>query len=308
MDAQWPALPYDEWQPTCETLQIWTQIVGKVKLVLSPFLNQYWHVAFRLTARGMTTGTIPYQDGVFEVQFDFLDHRLLLHTSDGQTRVLALRPRAVADFYGDFLGLLSATGIHARINPMTCEVPNPVACDVDREHSAYESDYVRRWWRIQLQTERVLERHRSAFMGKSSPIQFFWGGFDLSHTRFSGRPAPLLQGVPRFLQLSEDQENIACGFWPGNPSSAGVTLGAPAFYAYAYPEPAGFPLAPVQPEAAYYDTRFREFILPYDAVRQAANPEETLLGFFQTTYETAATLAHWDRGALERHVAQVARS
>jgi hypothetical protein len=296
----WPALPYAAWKETCTTLQLWTQIVGKVQLALTPFLNEWWNVALHLTARGMTTGLIPYEDRAFEVRFDFIDHNLCIEMDEGAIKALSLLPRSVAAFYGDIMAMLEALGITVDINPMPCEVPNPISCDVDGTHASYDAADVTRWWRIQLQIAKVLQVHRSSFAGKSSPIQFFWGSFDLNHTRFSGRPAPLPQGMPRFFQLAEDQENVACGFWPGNPNYGGLELGEPAFYAYIYPEPDGFKEAAVRPVAARYDTRLGEFILPYEEVRRAAEPERTLLEFFRSTYEAAADLAGWDRAALER--------
>ncbi|MBV8455487.1 MAG: hypothetical protein JO122_02595 [Acetobacteraceae bacterium] len=299
LDA-WPPLPYAAWKETCETLQLWTQIVGKVQLALTPFLNEWWNIAFHLTARGLTTGLIPYRDRAFEVRFDFVDHNLVIETDEGATRALSLQPRAVAAFYGEVMGMLEALDIAVTINPVPCEIPNPIPCDVNEAHASYDAEYAARWWRIQLQIAKVLQVYRSAFVGKSSPIQFFWGSFDLSHTRFSGRPAPLPQGVPHFFQLAEDQENVACGFWPGNPNASGVELGEPAFYAYIYPEPDGFKEAAVRPDAAYYDPKLGEFILPYEAVRRAAEPEQALLEFFQSTYAAAADLAKWDRAVLER--------
>jgi len=300
MGERWPALPFGAWQDTCETLHLWTQIVGKVKLALVPFLNEWWNVPLYLTARGMTTGLIPYGDRAFEIRFDFIDHNLSIQTSDGGTKLLPLIARPVADFYAEVMAALAALGIEVHITPLPVEIPDPIPCDEDRVHASYDPESVHRWWQIQLQTEKVLQRHRSAFVGKSSPIQFFWGSFDLNHTRFSGRPAPIPQGMPRFFQLAEDQENVACGFWPGNPNYAGVTLGEPAFYAYIYPEPEGFKAASVEPEAAYYNTTLGEFILPYEELRRSAEPERGLLAFFQTTYRAAATLAGWDRQALER--------
>jgi hypothetical protein len=296
----WPVLPYAEWEETCATLHMWTQIVGKVKLALAPFLNEWWQVAFYLTARGLTTGLIPYRERAFEVRFDFINHNLFIETSDGAVKTLSLMPRTVAAFYGDVMAMLRALGITVTINPVPCEVPNPIPCDVNDMHASYDAEYVTRWWQIQLQIAKVLQVHRSSFVGKSSPIQFFWGSFDLSHTRFSGRPSPIPQGVPRFFQLAEDQENVACGFWPGNPNYTGVTLGEPTFYAYIYPEPDGFKEASVRPAAAHYDPRLGEFILPYEDVRRAAAPEQALLEFFQSTYAAAADLAGWDRAALER--------
>ena len=281
---------------------MWTQIVGKVKLELSPFLNEWWNVTFEVTARGMTTGLIPYRDRAFQIDFDFVDHNLFIHTDGGATKTMALVPRTVADFYGDFLDILASTGIEVTINPVPTEVPNPISCDTDRVHSSYDPDFVNRWWRIQVQTAKVLQRFRSPFVGKSSPIQFFWGSFDLSYTRFSGRPATKLEGVPRFFQIAEDQENAAFGFWPGNPNAAGVALGRPAFYSYMFPAPAGYGEAKVRPEAARFDGSLGEFVLAYDDVRQAESPEEEMLAFFQSTYEAGANLAGWDRAALERPV------
>lgn len=297
----WPALPWEAWKETCATLHMWMQIVGKVKIELHPFLNQYWHSAFSVTARGLTTGTIPYRNGVFEVEFDFIDHNLAIRTSEGGRKMLPLVPRTVAAFYAEFMTSLKVIGIEVTINVMPVEVPDPVPFDQDQIHASYDADHVRRWWQIMWQTDRVLQRYRSTFVGKSSPVQFFWGSFDLSETRFSGKTATPPAGGPMFYRLSENQENAACGFWPGNPSAAGVTLGEPAFYAYIYPGPPGYEKATVRPSAAYYNTQLGEFILPYEAVRQSASPEQAILDFCESTYEAAANLAHWDRDALEQH-------
>lgn len=307
MREAWTALPYEDWRDTCDTLHLWMQIVGKVKLALSPFQNEYWHVAFHLTARGITTGVIPYRGRSFEVQFDFVEHNLFVHSSDGQTKALALTARAVADFYADFLDVLAALSIEVLIDPVPSEVPNPISCDVDRVHASYDSEYARRWWEILLRTEAVMEGFRSSFVGKSSPIHFFWGSFDLAHTRFSGRPAPPMQAVPRFMQVAEDQENFSCGFWPGNPTASGIEFGKPAFYAYAYPQPDGFKDARFAPEGAYFDKNLGELILPYDLVRTTEDPEETLLGFLRRSYEVAATLGKWDRAALEARIPEIAK-
>jgi hypothetical protein len=211
---------------------------------------------------------------------------------------MPLVPHTVADFYVDFTAALAGLGISVSINPMPTEVADAIACDVNRRDASYDPDPVHRWWRIQLQLARLLERYRSPFVGKSSPVNFYWGSFDLNHTRFSGRPAPLPAG-PRFYQLAESQENFACGFWPGNPNMAGATPGDAALYAYIYPEPVGFKDAAVQPHAARYDPQLGEFILPYAQVRRAESPEQVILDFFETTYAAAATLANWDRQALE---------
>jgi hypothetical protein len=299
---RWPALPWDDWKNTCETLHMWTQVVGKVKLELAPFLNEWWQVAFALTARGMTTGLIPYRGSAFQVEFDFIDHNLLIQSDGGITKSLALAPRTVADFYGDFMDTLNAIGIEVSINPLPSEVPNPIPFDQNQVNRSYDPDPVNRWWRIQVRTENVLQRYRSTFVGKSSPIHFFWGSFDLNTARFSGRPAPAPEGMPRFFQVAEDQENVACGFWPGNPNAAGVTFGEPAFYSYVYPSPDGYSDVSVQPSAAHFDKNLGEFILRYEDVRQSDSPEEDLLAFFQSTYEAAADLAGWDRGRLEKAV------
>jgi hypothetical protein len=296
----WPALPLADWRETCDTLHLWMQIVGKVKLALHPFLNQFWQVAFHVTARGMTTGLVPAGDGAFDVTFDFIDHTLTIRTSGGGQKTLALAPRCVADFYAEFMGSLRALGIEVAIDPLPVEIPDPIRCDQDRTHAAYDRDYVHRWWQVLVQTEKVLQQFRADFVGKSSPILFFWGSFDLTTTRFSGRPATPPQGAPAFFQLAENQENAACGFWPGNANAAGFTLGEPAFYAYIYPEPAGFKDAAVKPAAAYYHKDLGEFILPYDAVCRSASPAQDLLAFCRSTYDAAASLAHWDRAALER--------
>jgi Family of unknown function (DUF5996) len=307
MDQRWPALAYDEWRETCKTLQLWLQIVGKVKLELVPFLNEWWNVTLHLTVCGMSTGLIPYRDRAFAVDFDFLNHNLAIETSDGKADRLPLISRSVADFYTEFMASLRRLGIEVGINSLPVEIPEPIPYDEDRIHCSYDPVSVQRWWAIQLQTEKVLQRHRSSFVGKSSPIHFFWGSFDLNHTRFSGRAAPILQEVPRFLQLAEDQENAACGLWPGNPNYSGLTLGQPAFYAYIHPEPEGFRAASVRPGAAYYDTRLGQFILRYQDLRRGHEPEEELLAFFQSTYEAGATLAGWDRDALERQSAEAER-
>lgn len=299
MEERWPPLPYGEWKDTCDTLHMWMQIVGKVKLELTPFLNEWWNVPFYLTVRGMTTGVIPYGDRALQVDFDFTEHTLSIQTDDGEKKALALAPRTVADFYADFMEALRNLRIEVTIDPIPTEVPNPIACDVNRVNSSYDPDSVHRWWRIQLETEKVLERYRSGFVGKSSPVHFFWGSFDLNQTRFSGRPAPLPQG-PRFFRLAEDQENVAVGFWPGNPNAAGLTFGQPAFYSYIYPAPQGYSEARVAPDAAYYDTRLGELILRYDDARRMPHPAEAILEFFQSAYEAAANLAGWDRAALER--------
>ena len=296
----WPALPLEEWRGTQETLHLWTQIVGKVKLELTPFLNEWWNIAFAVTPRGLTTGPIPAGDGAFAVDFDFVDHALFVRASDGRTRALPLVPRTVAAFYAEFLATLRAMGIAVAVNPLPVEVPNPISFDADTGHASYDPEPVGRWWRIVLQAERVLQRFRSPFVGKSSPVHFFWGSFDLAATRFSGRPAAPPAGAPRFLQLAETQENFACGFWPGNATMTGFELGEPAFYACVYPAPPGFTAAAGCPGAAFYHPDLGEYLLRYDDVRRAADPERAVLDFFQSAYDAATDLAGWDRRALER--------
>ena len=303
--VHWPALPWDEWQDTCATLHMWLQIVGKVKLALSAFLNEWWQVTFFVSARGLTSGPIPYERGVLDAEFDFLEHNLHLRTSDGGHKALPLMPRSVAGFYTEVMAALGALGVRVTINPVPCEVPNPIRCDENEVNASYDAEYVQRWWRILVGVDRILRRFRSPFVGKSSPVQFFWGSFDLSHSRFSGRPATPPAGGPRFMQLAEDQENFSCGFWPGNFNMAGRTLGQPAFFAYSYPEPAGLKDAAVRPNGASYDAGFGEFLLPYEEVRRADLPDDAIFDFFQSTYEAAATLAGWDRASLEHDYSDV---
>jgi hypothetical protein len=296
---RWPPLPYDEWKDTCETLHLWTQVVGKVKLELSPFLNELWNSGFSVTARGLTTGTMPCRGTVLEVRFDFVDHNLAVLADDGRVKLMPLMPRSVADFYGEFMGILHSLGVDVEITRQPVETPVHVHFDQDHEHTAYDPEYVTRWWRILLSTQMVMQRYRSSFVGKSSPPLFYWGSFDLSEVRYSGKPAPTSPG-PRFYQVAEDEENIACGFWPGNPTAAGVELGHAAFYSYTNPAPQGFGDARVEPDAAHFDRQLGEFILSYDDARQSQSPDETVLQFFRSAYDAGASLGAWNRGALER--------
>ena len=299
--AAWPELPLAEWRETQETLHRWLQIVGKVALARTPFLNQWWHVGYSLTTRGLTTGLIPDGERAFGIDFDFIGHALTITTTTGEQRALPLIPRSVAAFYEEFFTTLASLDIRVTIDPMPVEIVNPIPCDVDHERDAYDAAAVERWWRIMLSTELVLQRYRTPFVGKASPPLFFWGSFDLTMTRFNGRPASLPPGAPVFMQLAEDQENVACGFWPGNANYAGLELGEPAFYAYIFPEPASFPAASVRPAAASYRRHFGQFILPYAAVRALPDPAAGVLDFFTSAYEAAAESAGWDRAALERH-------
>ena len=291
----WPALPYEAWKDSLDTLHMWTQIVGKVKLELVPFLNEWWQVAFTVTARGLTTSTIPFGRRVFQVDFDFIDHRLDIHVGDGTSRSIPLLPRSVADFYHEFMAALEELGIQVKITTMPVEVENTIPFDQDHVHASYDPAYIRRWWGILLQVDRLLQRYRSPFVGKSSPVLFWWGSFDLSETRFSGRPAPKREWPARWMALGADQEQASAGFWPGSGK-----LQAPAFFAYTYPEPPGCPDATIRPDAGFYHPDLSEFILPYDEVRMSPSPDQMILDFFQSTYEVGATLAGWDRATLER--------
>jgi hypothetical protein len=300
----WPSLPLDEWQDTCTTLHLWTQIVGKTRLALAPMENHWWQVPLYVTARGLTTSPIPSDERSFEAEFDFLEHRLHLRSSDGRTRALPLAPRSVADFFAEYVAALDALGIAVRIHPAPNEVPVAIPFAQDREHASYDPEAAARWWRILEQVDRVLKRFRGRFLGKASPVHFFWGSFDLAMTRFSGRRAPRHPGgvpnCPDYVMVEGySHECSSCGLWPGSGN-----LREPTFYAYAYPTPAGYDQAPVRPEAARYSRELGEFILPYEAVRTAPDPDAVLLDFLQSTYEAAADLAQWERGALDRPPAE----
>jgi hypothetical protein len=294
-DEVWPALPYAEWKETYATLHMWMQVVGKVRLKLTPFLNQWWNVTFAITARGLTTSTIPFGQRMFQVDFDFIDHRLSIHVSNGNSRSMALRPRSVADFYVEFMHMLTSLGIDVQITLDPVEVENGIPFPDDRVHAEYDAGYVSRCWRILLGVSRLLERYRTPFVGKSSPVQFWWGSFDLATTRFSGRPAPPRNWPTRWMELGADQEQALAGFWPGNDR-----LPEPAFVAYTYPEPPGCRTATIRPDAAFFHPELAEFILPYEKVRLAADPDRMILDFYRSTYEIGATLAGWNRTALER--------
>lgn len=299
-EAVWPALPLAEWRDTYATLHMWTQIVGKTRLALAPMQNHWWQVTLYVTPRGLTTSSIPCGTRSFAVEFDFLDHRLHLQTSDGARGGFALEPRTVADFFARYLTALRALGIEPVLRPVPVEVETAIPFAADRTHAAYAPDAARRCWQIIAQTERVMQRFRGRFVGKQSPAHFFWGSFDLATTRFSGRPAPLHPGgapnCPDYVMVEAySHECSSCGFWPG-----GGAIAEPAFYAYAYPEPAGYATHPVRPAAAAYNRQIREFILPYEVVRTAPDPDALLLEFLQSTYEAAAGLGQWDRAGLDR--------
>jgi len=294
----WPALPYYSWKNTCSTLHMWTQIVGKVRMRLTPLLNHWWNVPLYVTARGLSTSRIPYGDRAFELRFDFVTHQLVLETSDGLVKALELEPRPVADFYAEFMAMLRSAGIDVKIWRMPVEVPYPIPFDQDRAHASYDREAVGKFWRILLSVDTVFTRFRSGFIGKSSPVHFFWGSFDLAVTRFSGRRAPERPGADPVTREAYSHEVSSVGFWPG-----GSGISDAAFYSYAAPEPRGFREARVRPERARYDTQLNEFILMYEDVRATASPSATLLEFCQSTYEAAAELGNWDRSALERPIA-----
>lgn len=298
----WPSLSLEAWQDTYATLHLWTQIVGKIRLAQTPWLNHSWHVTFEVTPRGLRTPPIPHGTRTFQIEFDFARHQLVIQTSDGDVRLIALRPCAVADFYAEVMTTLRETRLPVRIVTKPNEVEAPIPFEQDHVHASYEPEYANRLWRLLVQADRVLKTFRARFGGKSSPVHFFWGSFDLAVTRFSGRPAPPHPGgVPNLPDwITRDaysHEVSSAGFWPG-----GGPVPYPVFYSYAYPELPGFKDARVLPENAFYSDALREFFLPYDAVRQAESPDDMLLEFLQSTYEVAATIGGWDRQALERPV------
>lgn len=298
----WPSLPFEEWHATCATLHLWTQVVGKIRLAQAPPMNHWWQVPLYVTSRGLTTSPIPYGARTFQIDFDFIDHRLTIQTSDGATESFPLQPQSVADFYREVMSRLRLLGLNVQIWTTPVEIPNPVPFEQDQAHHAYDPDYVHRFWRILVQADRIFTAFRARFVGKASPVHFFWGSFDLAVTRFSGRSAPPHPVVPNMADKVTREAYCdavsSCGFWPG-----GAGMERPIFYSYAYPAPAGFAQAPVRPGAAFFSREMGEFILPYDDVRQTNSPDETLLDFLQSTYEAAANLAHWDRARLERVVA-----
>jgi hypothetical protein len=291
----WPELPLQAWRDTYSTLHMWTQIVGKVRLALSPRVNHWWEVPLYVNARGLTTSAIPYGDEEFEVQFDFIEHKLTIQTSWGSANSLALKPRSVADFYSEFMSALRSLGITAKIRTMPCEVADPVRFESDTQHASYDPEYARRFWKILVLCENILQEFRAKFIGKSSPVHFFWGSFDLCVTRFSGRRAPERPDADSITREAYSHEVISAGFWPGGGDIKGA-----AFYAYAAPEPAGFAEQKVKPAAAFYHPQLKEFLLMYDDARLAPSPQQALLSFLQSTYEAGANLAHWERKELER--------
>ena len=290
-----PPLPLAEWQDTQATLHMWMQIIGKIQLALTPLVNHWWNVSFFLTARGVETQTMQYAGGALKIEFDFIDHNLVIAASNGGTRTLPLRPQTVAAFYHEVMQALSELGIDVKIWPVPVELPNPIAFEKDVVHRSYDREAVAKFWHIFSWADAVLADFRARFIGKSSPVHFFWGSFDLAVTRFSGRRAPERPDADRITREAYSHEVSSAGLWPGG----GAIMG-PAFYSYAAPEPTGFSEQRVKPSQAYYDPSLKEFLLLYDDVRQAASPRDALLDFLQSTYDAAADLAHWDRKALER--------
>lgn len=297
---QWPSLAYEAWKDTYATLHLWTQIVGKIRLVQTPWINHSWHVTLYVTTRGLTTSPITYGTRTFQIDFDFIDHQLVIQTSEGTIKTLALQPRSVADFYKELLATLSDLGIDVKIHTTPNEIADAIPFEKDHTHASYDAEYANRFWRVLVQVDRVFREFRARFIGKSSPVHFFWGSFDLALTRFSGRPAPSHPGgvpnLPNWVaREAYSHEVSSCGFWPG-----GGPAPYPVFYAYAYPEPQEYNKALLRPDAATYHPILREFILPYDDVRLAESPDTMLLDFLQSSYAAAANLSDWDRPALER--------
>ena len=293
-NEQWPSLPYDEWKDTYATLHMWTQIVGKIALAQAPPINHSWGVALVVTPRGLMTRTLPHGARTFTMEFDFIDHQLVIRTSEGVVKTVQLAPRSVADFYADVMKTMAGLAMPVTIWPMATEIPVPIRLDTDQAHHSYDPSLANRCWTILSMVARVFERSRCDFVGKCSPVHFFWGGFDLAVTRFSGRPAPPRDG-PAFMREAYSHEVISHGFWFGS----GPVL-EPAFYAYAVPEPPGLKAARVQPRGAFYHGELGEFILPYETVRRSHAPEDAILAFVDSTYEQAANLARWNRPVLER--------
>ena len=290
-----PALPFAEWEGTCDTLHMWTQIVGKTRLALAPNENHWWNVALYVTPRGLSTSPIPFRDQTFEVQFDFVAHKLLVQTSEGEQRTISLYPRSVADFYTEYMGCLRSLGIEVSINRTPAEFDDNTPFDQDQHHASYDTEHVERFRRILINTDCVFKEFRARFIGKSSPVHFFWGSFDLAVTRFCGRPAALPENADPITREAYSHEVISCGFWPGD-----RRFKYPAFYSYTIPAPEGLSKEPVRPNAAYWDTQLGEFVLKYDDMRTSQSPDQALLDFCQSTYEAGAKLANWDRDALER--------
>ncbi|PWT88782.1 MAG: hypothetical protein C5B55_12565 [Blastocatellia bacterium] len=290
----WPALPLDAWEDTRATLHMWSQIVGKVRLAQTPLVNHWWNVPLYVSARGLTTSAMPYGETTFEMEFDFIDHNLVVKCSDGAERRVKLEPKSVATFYQETMAALSNLGLQVHIWTMPVEIPDPIRFEEDQKHASYDPDYVRKFWRVLRSSTDVLQEFRARFIGKCSPVHFFWGSFDLAVTRFSGRPAPPRPDADPITREAYSHEVISHGFWPGH------GFGKPAFYSYTAPAPNGLSEGPLRPKEAYYSKDLNEFLLLYDDVRQSTDPEKALMEFCESTYEAGANLAGWDRAALER--------
>ncbi len=295
LTAMWPSLPLAEWRDTHDTLHMWLQIVGKTRLALAPKQNHWWHVPLYVTARGLTTTPMPYGERTFEVAFDFIGHRLVIETSDGVTRTIALRPQSVAAFYREYMDVLSALALDVKLRPVPTEVEHTIPFAEDHGHASYDRDAVARFFQILVQADRITKRFSGRFLGKSSPVHFFWGVLDLALTRFNGRRAPHKESDWWVIREANSHEEISVGFWPGSGAVA-----EPAFYANARPEPDALPAARIRPDDAYYSREIANFILPWEAVRTASSPDAAVLDFYQSVYDAAADLRGWDRAALDR--------
>ena len=291
----WPSLPLEEWKDTCATLHMWTQIVGKVRLEQTPLVNHWWNVPLYVSARGLTTTAMPYGDRFFEMEFDFIDHKLVTKCSDAATASITLEPKSVAQFYAETMEMLRQLGLEVHIWTMPVEIPDPIPFDQDEQHKAYDPEYAHRCWEVLRASETVMQEFRSRFIGKCSPVHFFWGSFDLAVTRFSGRRAPPRPDADLITREAYSHEVISHGWWPGQ-----GPLGKPAFYSYTAPAPDGLSTAPLRPQKAFWSNDLSEFLMFYDDVRTAPNPDEALMEFLQSTYEAGANLAKWDRASLER--------
>jgi hypothetical protein len=293
--AQWPELVWNDWADTADTLHMWTQIVGKTRLALTPLQNHWWNVPLYVTARGLGTSAMDYEDDVLDIEFDFVAHELHLRMSSGANQTMKLKPRSVADFYQEYLGCLKELGVAVKIDPMPCELAKPIRFDLDTEHASYDPEYAHRFWQVLAHTEKVFRSWGTSFLGKVSPVHFFWGSFDLAVTRFSGRPAPPRPGADRIQREAYSHEVISAGFWPGNGG-----YDAAAFYCYSAPVPDGLADAKIRPDSAGWDKALGEFVFKYDVVRALASPEKAVMEFLESSYSAAADVARWDRAALER--------
>ncbi|MBB5346103.1 DUF5996 family protein [Tunturibacter empetritectus] len=292
---QWPELAWNDWADTAETLHMWTQIVGKTRLALTPLQNHWWNVPLYVTARGLGTSAMDYEDDVLDIEFDFVAHELHLRMSSGTNQTMKLKPRSVADFYAEYLGCLKELGVTVKIDPMPCELATPIRFDLDTEHASYDPEYAHRFWQVLAHAGKVFRAWGTGFLGKVSPVHFFWGSFDLAVTRFSGRTAPTRPGADSIQREAYSHEVISAGFWPGNGG-----YGAAAFYCYAAPVPDGLTDAKIRPDGAGWDKALGEFVFKYDVVRALASPEKAVMDFLESSYGAAADVARWDRAALER--------